>query len=507
MVLAVTIFAMLVALVTTRWLARIAPAQREPSVVPITYRPGSAPPIPRVGGAAVYVAIVVALGAAAAVGATGMAPILRRPELYGGIFGGATLLLAVGLADDFLDLSPAVKLLAQGMAAMFAVSGGLSLRVIQLDPTSTVRLGWIGVPLTGLWIIAATNTFNFIDGLDGLASGVGIIGFAATVVSATILGHADVVLLGMVLIGALGGFLRHNVAPARIYLGDSGSLLIGYLLATLSLIGATTASSGVLVYVPIFALALPLLDGWVAVARRWLRHMPVWKGDHRHIHHRVQALGFGKRQSVLLLIGAAALFALVGELMAFANPALFSSSAVVFTLGVTVIGTSLGLGRLDYYEFAAVRTAWARRVPAWRRFVREEIRLRDAERELATARDLNDLRTGLDRCALAFGLDRVEISRQRPRLRRTWHGQYVDILVTASDSAGNDDWVLRVWYGEYDSPRPDLVQRAARVLARACGTWLHEYGLLAAPARAPVQRRAVHEGPTLPRSHRHLVKA
>lgn len=508
MVIAISLFAAVVALLTTRWLARIAPAQREPSVVPITYRPGSAPPVPRVGGVAVYVAVLAAVGLATYLGDPGTGAVLQQNGgLYGGILGGATLLLAVGLADDFLDLSPAVKLLAQGMAAMFAVSGGLGLRVVQLGPHAHITLGWLGIPLTLFWVIAVTNAFNFIDGLDGLASSIGIVGFAATLVSAAVLGRHDVVMMSAIAIGALLGFLRYNFAPARIYLGDSGSLLIGYLLATLSLIGATSDGSTALVYVPVFALALPLLDGAVAIARRWLRRMPIWKGDHRHIHHRVLALGLSKRQSVGVLVAVAAFFGIVGVVTSFVTPVLFVGVALLSGAACLALLT-VGLRRLDYYEFAALRTALQVRPRPWRRFVREEIRLRDAERELATARDLNDLRTGLDRCALAFGLDRIEISRQRPRLRRSWHGEHFDVPVSASESSITDDWVLRVWHGEYDSPRPELVQRAARVLARACGLWLHDYGILGGPAwAAPAGSQRRRERPLLAGGHRQLAKA
>jgi UDP-GlcNAc:undecaprenyl-phosphate GlcNAc-1-phosphate transferase len=507
MFLGIGIVAALVALLATSWLARIAPSQREPSVVPITYRPGSAPPVPRVGGVAVFVAVLAAVAVAGAAGARGTGMLFQQPGLYGGIFGGVTLLLAVGLADDFLDLSPAIKLLAQGMAAMFAISGGLTLSVVRFSPDTAITLGWVGPPLTLFWIIAATNAFNFIDGLDGLATSVGLVGFAATLVSAAILGRRDVALLCVALIGGLLGFLRYNFAPARIYLGDCGSLLIGYLLATLSLVGGTSSTGAVILYVPLFALALPLLDGTVAIVRRWLRHMPVWKGDHRHIHHRVLALGLSKRQTVGVLGAVAILFALAGLLVSFTASSLFAVAAL-FAAAVSAGIVGFGLRQLDYYEFHALRTAWRRRPESWRRFVREEIRMRDAERELATARDLNELRTGLDRCALAFGLDRIEISRQRPRPRRSWRGEHFDVPVTTPESGSTDPWTLRVWHGEYDSPRPDLVQRVARVLAGACGVWLRDYGLVGAPAWAAAGTgHPSHEGPTLPRGRRQLAKA
>jgi UDP-GlcNAc:undecaprenyl-phosphate/decaprenyl-phosphate GlcNAc-1-phosphate transferase len=506
MLLGISIVAGLIALIATHWLARLAPGQREPSVVPITYRPGSAPPVPRVGGVAVFMGVVVAAAVAAALGEAGMDRVLRQPALYGGIFGGVTVLLAVGLADDFLDLSPAIKLLAQGMAAMLAVSGGLTVPFLRVGPHTTVTLGWLGIPLTVLWIIAVTNAFNFIDGLDGLAGSIGGVGFGAIFAAAALLGRADVMTLTLLLIAALFGFLRYNIAPARIYLGDCGSLAIGYLLATLSVVGATGGDGAAVVYVPLFALALPLLDAAVAVVRRWLRHMPVWKGDHRHIHHRVQALGLTKRQTVAVLAVIAALFSAFGLAIAFVPPMLFAAAVwVVAVLTVAIVTT--GLRRLDYYEFRAVRTAWQRHPTAWRRFVREEIRMRDAERELATARDLNELRTGLDRCALAFGLDRIEISRQRPRPRRSWRGEHYEVPVGAPDVTGIDPWTLRVWHGEYDAPHPEFVHRVADALAGAAGAWLRDYGLLGTPAWVASGGYAPNGGAAPPGGRRRLAKA
>jgi UDP-GlcNAc:undecaprenyl-phosphate/decaprenyl-phosphate GlcNAc-1-phosphate transferase len=505
MVVTISLISALLALVATGWLSRVGPAQREPSVVPITYRPGSAPPIPRVGGAAVFGAVVGALALAALLGLPSMNMILNRVQLFGGIFAGATLLLAIGLADDFLDLSPAVKLLAQVFAAMLAASGGLALRVISLGPGVTITLGWMGIPLSLFWIVAVTNAFNFIDGLDGLASSIGIVGFAATAITAAMLARSDVLLVSMVLIGALLGFLRYNFAPARIYLGDGGSLLIGYLLATLSLEGATSPSTGALIYVPVFALALPLIDAAVAVIRRWLRHMPVWKGDHRHIHHRVLATGLSKRETVAVLAATACMLAAAGPVVLRASAAAYGAGLIA-AVGITVLLTILGLRQLDYYEFTAVRTAWRLRPQRWRQFIREEIRIRDAERELATAQNFDDLRTTLDRCALAFGLDRIEISRQRPRTRRSWRGEHLDVPAYDAEAASSNGWLLRVWHGEYDSPRPQLVDRVARALSRSCARWLRNCGLLDTPSRpsaVPFHHVRAHPSGLA----RHLAKA
>jgi UDP-GlcNAc:undecaprenyl-phosphate/decaprenyl-phosphate GlcNAc-1-phosphate transferase len=481
MALTVLTFAALSALLATRWLVHTAPAQREPSVVPITYRPGSAPAVPRVGGAAVFIAVLVALAGSALIGNVGVDMLLHYGRLYGSVLAGGTLILAVGLADDFLDLTPAVKFVAQGIAAAFACVGGLSLHQIAIGPHLTVSMGWFGVPLTLFWIVAVTNAFNFIDGLDGLAAGIGIVGFGATAVSALVFKRPDVVLVSIAVIGALLGFLRYNFAPARIYLGDCGSLFIGYLLAVLSLVGATSPRTGSLVYVPVFALGLPLLDGAVAITRRWLRGAPIWKGDHRHIHHRVQALGLSKRESLATLMSAAGLIASVGLVTSFARPGLFGVTAAL-GCGATLALLAFGLWRLDYYEFAAVASFARAPLTGWRRFVGEEIRLLEAEREIANANNLDDLRSTLERSALAFGLDRIEITRSQPKFRRSLQS-HLDIALNTAGARGAEVWNLRVWHADDVGPDAARIARVAGALSASCAGWLRDFGMAPAGAR------------------------
>ena len=275
----------------------------------------------------------------------------------------------------------------------------------------------------------------------------------------------------------------------------------------LSLVGATSPTTGSLVYVPVFALGLPLLDGAVAITRRWLRGAPIWKGDHRHIHHRVQALGLSKRESLAMLMTAAAVFATVGLLTAFARPGFFVLTAAVGCAAVVTL-LAYGLWRLDYYEYAAVASLARVPVTQWRRFLGEEIRLLEAERAIANARTIDELRATLERSAMAFGLDRIEITRSQPKFRRSLQS-HLDIALTEYAGRSADAWNLRVWHSDEGETDPALVARVAGALSASCASWMSDFGT------APVVRSAEGHSPPVrtgerrafPRARPHLLKA
>src|SRR5690606_28021343 len=166
-----------------------------------------------------------------------------------------------------------------------------------------IDLGWMALPVTLLWIVGVTNAFNLIDGLDGLATGIALVALGTTAIAAVLLGNPEVLVVCLALTGALIGFLRYNFNPARIFLGDSGSLFIGFLLAVLSVHGSMKSATAVLILVPLSALALPLLDTFLAIGRRRLRGGPLSRADSRHIHHPLLAIEFTHRTSVILLYG------------------------------------------------------------------------------------------------------------------------------------------------------------------------------------------------------------
>jgi len=279
------------------------------------------------------------------------------------------------------------------------------------------------------------------------------------------------------------------------------------MLAVLSLVGATSPTTGSLVYVPVFALAVPLLDGAVAITRRWLRSAPIWRGDHRHIHHRVQALGLSRRESLTVLMSAAGVVACAGLMTAYARPGLFIvTAALAGAATVALIG--FGLWRLDYYEFGAVRALAGVRPTAWRRHLSEEIRLREAERDIAGARSIDDLRSTLSRTALAFGLDRIEITRSQPKFKRSLQS-HLDIALTSYAERGSDVWNLRVWHGQAEQPQEEFVARVGAALSDSCASWLRDFGVApATPADVPLQPTGTgRHRLSFPRARRLLAKA
>ena len=267
-------------------------------------------PTARAGGVAVATAVVTALALGAGV-----------PELLGPpVLTGAAFLLIVGVADDVFSLRAETKLAAQLMAALLAVAGGLRLHLLGAAPVGAVAV--LEAALTVVWIVLIINAFNLSDGLDGLAAGMGAIGLLALGAAVMRGGDASAALPCFVIAAALAGFLVYNSHPATVFLGDAGSLGIGYALAVLPL--ALHSSAAVPPLAAFLLVAVPATDTFIAIARRFLsRCLPPWgdgffwrgiregllnmvRPDRRHVHHRILDLGFSQRRAVLLLYAAAA---------------------------------------------------------------------------------------------------------------------------------------------------------------------------------------------------------
>ena len=170
----------------------------------------------------------------------------------------------------------------------------------------------LALPITVLWLVGVSNAFNLIDGLDGLAAGVAIIALVPIAIAGLIIGDTSVPVYAIALIGALLGFLKYNWPSARLFMGDSGSLVVGFLLALLSIRGATDSKGATLALIPIFALAYPLVDTGIAILRRWLRGVPLSRADTRHVHHQLGFLGLGPRKALFVICAASGAIATLG---------------------------------------------------------------------------------------------------------------------------------------------------------------------------------------------------
>lgn len=247
-------------------------------------------PIPRLGGIAIYVAFMAAV----------LLTVDMTREIAGLLLGG-TVIAAVGVIDDLKNLPAKVKLLGQIIAAAVLVLFDVRIDFISDPFGDLIYLEYLAVPATLFWIVGITNTVNLIDGLDGLAGGVSTIASITILLVALQQDYLLVVVLTAALSGSVLGFLRYNFNPAKIFMGDTGSMFLGYMLAGISVIGAVKSAATVALIVPIFALGLPILDTAFAIIRRYLGGKPIFKPDRGHLHHRLLDLGFSQRQAVLLM--------------------------------------------------------------------------------------------------------------------------------------------------------------------------------------------------------------
>lgn len=239
--------------------------------------------------------------------------------LHFAVVGGAAGAFLLGFIDDFRPLGAKLKLLAQILIAVAAYKCGLAIEQVRLPFTETIiQLEFFSLLLTVGWFVAIMNLINLIDGLDGLAGGIGLMLMALLAYLAIEKGVAFSMILALGMIGAIIGFLFHNFPPAKVYMGDSGAYMIGYVIAALSLMNSEKGTILAALIAPALALALPITDVAFALLRRGLKGLPLFRPDRGHIHHRLIGSGLSRRNTVLVLYGIS-LFALVGGLLAFAE--------------------------------------------------------------------------------------------------------------------------------------------------------------------------------------------
>lgn len=374
-ILWISLCAFAVALVTTPFV-RDAFTRRGLVDLPDGGRKFHARAVPRAGGIPIAFSYVTAFAVLLLAPGSGGELLERHLPSAARLLPSASLVLATGLLDDLYGLRPWQKLAGQAAASILALLGGL-----QISKLGGYELGdGLGAVFTVVWLVACSNAFNLIDGLDGLASGMGLFSTLTIFLAGLLHGDYGLALATLPLAGSLLGFLRYNFNPASVFLGDSGSLLIGFLLGCYGVIWSQKSATMLGMTAPLMALAIPLLDASLSIVRRWLRGQPIFAGDRNHIHHRLLDKGFTHRRVVMLLYAVCGLYAVLSLLQSLDENRLGGLILVLFC-AVTWVGVQ----SLGYFEFGlAGRTLFG---GGLRRMVNGQIVLHSLETALKAAED------------------------------------------------------------------------------------------------------------------------
>ena len=332
-------------------------------------------PIPRIGGIPIALSYAAALGLMLIFAPPGARIRIQHEQLVWALLPATGLIFVVGLLDDLRGLRPWQKLAGQAAAAALAVS--LGARIAPMH--GGVLAHAAGLLFSFVWLIGCTNAVNLIDGLDGLASGVGLFATGTTLIAAMLAGNTGLAMATVPLVGCLLAFLRYNFAPASVFLGDSGSLTIGFMLGCFGLIWSQKSGSLLGMAAPLMALALPLVDVGLSIGRRFMRSRPIFGADRGHIHHMVLALGFKPRDAALILYGFCGLAAFLALLLNVSSmhhlwPLLLLVFCAIVYAGVSALG---------YVELSAVRHTLSKKKIL--RSLQEEIYLQELNRSLTSA--------------------------------------------------------------------------------------------------------------------------
>jgi UDP-GlcNAc:undecaprenyl-phosphate/decaprenyl-phosphate GlcNAc-1-phosphate transferase len=340
-------------------------------------------PLPRLGGVAIFFSflLTVALG-------QGVSWLYPRAGLDFPIHNllsllvPGTLIFLLGIYDDVRGAGPAVKFSVQAIAGAILYAFGLQIFDIPVLLGGHHTFPWfVSLPVTIIWVIAVTNAFNLIDGLDGLAAGSALFSTLVVFVVALLGNSSTVTLSALILAGTILGFLRFNFNPATIFLGDSGSLFIGFMLSALALLGAQKAPTIVAVAIPVVSFGLPILETALSVIRRLISGRPVFTADKEHIHHKLLERGLSHRQVVILLYAVSAVFALLSLFLLWPTGSTLGLVLVVLGMGIW-----LGVQHLGYLEFGELRRVAQRTIEQRQIFI-NNMAIRRATEELKVTRD------------------------------------------------------------------------------------------------------------------------
>jgi UDP-GlcNAc:undecaprenyl-phosphate GlcNAc-1-phosphate transferase len=382
-------------------------------------------PIPRVGGIAIALSYLAALALLLLSPLNGAGSV-NLPFVWD-LMPAAMVIFATGLLDDLVGLSPWQKIFGQLSAAGLAYWAGV--RILGVGGFSAH--GWWSIPLTVLWLVGCANAFNLIDGVDGLAAGVGLFATLTIFLAALLQNNAPLALATVPLAGALLAFLRYNFNPASIFLGDCGSLSIGFLLGCYGVIWSQKSATVLGMTAPLMALSIPLLDTMISVVRRFLRHQPIFGADRNHIHHRLLDRGFSPRRVALLFYGVCGITAAFSLLQSMPQNRFGGLIIIVFCAA-----TWIGVQHLGYAEFDTARRLVLK--GTFRHILHTQVYMATFERKLAAAVTAEECWQVIREASRDFGFAHVRMQlageHYEERLDDTTPGRSCTMRIPLSDS-------------------------------------------------------------------------
>ena len=365
-------------------------------------------PTPRLGGVAICLAILVPIVGLLFVESGVAVAFKANARLVVGLAIGSLTMCAVGAADDLRGVRALTKLTAQVAVATLAFGCGFRIQNVFLPLLGEISMGVFALPVTVIWFVGVVNAVNLIDGLDGLAAGVAFFAGITNLLVAYIGGGVIAALVMSAMLGAIAGFLVYNFNPARIFMGDSGSYLLGFVLAATPLVGPFhKASSAVALLVPVVALGVPIFDTMFTIVRRFLERRPIFSPDRGHVHHRLLDLGITHRRAVLLLYGVSVVFTAAAIAIHLGR----SWQVGVALLAVTTV--SVGLARFAGYFSLVTRRGLAqtrvREVELFRRVVPDALtQMAQAKTEAELLNVLEQFASRTELAAMSVVLNEME---------------------------------------------------------------------------------------------------
>jgi len=359
-------------------------------------------PVPRLGGVAVFAAFAVACAVLVGLERAGAIADHLSGRAYLHLLIACAAVAVVGMVDDIAGVRPVAKLLVQAIAGLYLYFHGYQMSALS-NPLSgeSIELGILSAPLTIIWFVGMSNAFNLIDGLDGLAAGIGLFSTTTLFIACVINERWEIAVIAAALGGALLGFLRYNFNPASVFLGDSGALFVGFALAAIAMRGSMKSSAAIAVVAPVMALAVPILDASIAVIRRFVRGDDVFRADGDHIHHRLLRMGLTPRRVVAVMYAVAAGFGFLS---------LLTMTVKSQIVGVVVIASSvvtwIGVHQLGYAEFGEIQRSLRYGVGNERRAIGNNVYLAALGQKFRRATDAEQLRA-----TLAEAMDRLHFRR------------------------------------------------------------------------------------------------